>query len=186
METSPHYLESLNPLLEPKRGSWMLLVGPASLNAGLLQGIARFAGSGRVTVLDGGNRFNAYTVARAARGRSDVLARIHVARAFTCFQALALLEGTPADSGPFVLLDLLRTFYDESVPPAERKRLLRLCLAQLRRLEASSGGLVSVHPPARPSPAALELLHLLEAGAGAIYLQPPPVPAALPQQMRFF
>ena len=36
-----------------------------------------------VRVLDGGNRFDAYAVARAVRGRPEVLNRITVSRAFT-------------------------------------------------------------------------------------------------------
>jgi len=166
------------PSLELKTGSWMLLVGPSSLNASLLQGIAHFGEQAGVRVLDGGNRFNAYTLARAARGRPDVLNRITVARAFTCYQLLALLESTPATAGPFVILDLLRTFYDESVQVGERKRLLRAGIAQLHRLEQAAGGLVSVHPPALPSPAAVALLGLLEEAAAEIFFvqRPPPLP----------
>ena len=190
-------------LPEPKAGSWFLLAGPSSLNAGLLQGIARLpafkpqeqapdsappgggpapapqeGGPAGVRVLDGGNRFNAFTLARAAGGRRDILNRITVSRAFTCFQVLALLESTPASSNPFVALDLLRTFYDESVPAGERKRLLRECIRQLQRLAGASGGLVSVHPPAVASPAALDLLRLLEqAATETFFVQPPPAEA---------
>jgi len=116
--------EDMISSLELKAGSWMLLVGPSSLNTSLLRGIAHLPALGPqaqagehagVHVLDGGNRFNGYTLARAACGRQEILNRITVARAFTCFQMLALLESTPASDGPFVILDLLRTFYDESV-----------------------------------------------------------------------
>jgi len=137
-----------------------------------------------VRVLDGGNRFNAYTVARAARGRRDILDRITVSRAFTCHQLLALLESTAASPAPFVVLDLLRTFYDESVPAGERKRLLRGCLAQLHRLEQAGGGLVSVHPPALASPAAVDLLRMLQAAAQSTYfVQPAPPP---PEPLKLF
>src|ERR1035437_3198321 len=135
------YLEELNPAFEMKAGSWSLLVGPSSLNTRLLQGIAYLSAqaSGRskphIHVLDGGNRFNGYTLARAAHGRPELLNCITVARAFTCIQVLALLESTPASDGPFIILDLLRTFYDESVQAGERKRLLRGCLTQMQRLE---------------------------------------------------
>ncbi len=234
------YLEELNPAFETKAGSWSLLVGPSSLNARLLQGIAYLSSqapagplqattfpkpenSGRaspnpapgrgenckigersfallpnfatssvpvedaqVHVLDGGNRFNGYTLARAARGRVELLNRITVARAFTCFQLLALLESTPASDGPFIILDLLRTFYDESVAAGERKRLLRGCIVQMQRLEQAGGGLASVHPPALPSPAAVELLGMLQAAAGDTFFIQPASPAALPEQIRLF
>src|SRR5512137_642239 len=79
-----------------ERTKWMLVVGPRSLNTALLTAIARLGEGGPVRVLDGGNRFNAYVVARAARGRPEVLNRITVSRAFTCYQVLSLLESTPA------------------------------------------------------------------------------------------
>ena len=114
------YPESMITSLEPRVGSWLLLVGPSSLNTGLLQGIARLPVSGQpapageyasVRVLDGGNRFNAYIVARAAHGRAEfsTTSPSHVPSPAT--RLLSLLESTPATPGPFVILDLLRTFY---------------------------------------------------------------------------
>lgn len=174
--------------IEPKAGSFILLAGPRNLNATLLTAIARLAERLPVRVLDGGNRFNAYTVARQARASSafdggavDVLERITISRAFTCYQVLSLLESTPATRCPFVILDLLNTFYDESVRAGERKRLLRSCIEHLHRLEREAGGLVSVHPPAVPSQAAVELLGMLQAATPDTYfVQPaPPVPEPL-------
>jgi hypothetical protein len=170
--------------IEPRAGSWLLLVGARSMNSILLPAIARLGEHGPLRVLDGGNRFNAYTVARAARGRLEVLDRITVSRAFTCYQALSLLESTPAIRAPFVVLDLLNTFYDESVQAGERKRLLKACIAHLARLERAAGGVVSVHPPAVPSPAAVELLELLQASALDTYFIQPAAPA--PEPVRLF
>jgi hypothetical protein len=170
--------------LDETSPGWMLLVGPRSLNATMLAAIARLGEGGAVRILDGGNRFNAYTVARAARGRQDILDRITVARAFTCYQVLSLLEGTPAIQIPFVILDFLSTFYDESVQVGERKRLLRACAMHLERLVGAAGGVVSVHPPAVPSQAAVELLGLLQASAGEAYFIQPAAPA--PEPLRLF
>lgn len=143
-------------------GQWRLIVGPRSLNASLLAAIGRMGLGGPVRVLDGGNRFNAYTVARSIGGRAEALSRITVSRAFTCYQVLSLLESTPAIQSRLVALDLLNTFYDESVRPVERRRLLQACLVHLERL-APCAGLMSVHPPAVASDTAVELLHMLEA-----------------------
>ena len=169
------------------------------MNSGLLSTIARLGGVGGLRILDGGNRFNAYTVARAASGRQDILNRITVSRAFTCYQVLSLLESTPATPSPFVVLDLLNTFYDESVQAGERIRLLRACIAHLERLVAPAefhssgmlrnntevaGGLVSVHPPSVPSQTAIELLELLQASAADTFVvQAAPL---APEPMRLF
>ena len=204
--------------IESKAGSWILLVGPRSLNSTMLTAIACLGERCSLRVLDGGNRFNAYTVARAARGRQEapsrdirgILNRITVSRAFTCYQVLSLLESTPAIQSPFVVLDLLSTFYDESVQTGERKRLLRSCIAHLERLVGPSaprgaeaalkvrgqadgglrpprlvaGGVVSVHPPAVPSQAAIELLSLLQASAADTFFAQ--LPASAPEPMRLF
>jgi hypothetical protein len=186
------------PLQVMPAGSFILLVGPRSLNTSMLNAIARLLapapedGTGpaqageaaQVRVLDGGNRFNAYTLARLARGRPEVLERITVSRAFTCYQVLSLLESTPASLSPFVVLDLLNTFYDESVQVGERKRLLRLCITQLKRLEAAAGGAVSLHPPAVPSQAAVELLGMLQAATAEAYFIQPAAPP--PEPLRLF
>ena len=170
--------------IEPKAGSWILLVGPRSMNTLMLTAIAHLGEKGALRVLDGGNRFNAYTVARAARGRSEVLDRITVSRAFTCYQVLSLLESTPAIQVPFVVLDLLSTFYDENVKASERKRLLRGCISHLERLERLSGGVASVHPPSVPSIDALELFEILQASAMDTYFIQTPAP--VPEPMRLF
>jgi len=170
--------------IEPKAGRWLLLFGPRSMNATLLTAIARLGERGALRVLDGGNRFNAYSVSRAARGRPEVMNRITVSRAFTCYQVLSLLETSPAIQVPFVILDMLSTFYDESVQVGERKRLLRSCITQLKRLERIAGGVVSVHPPAIPSPAAEELWDLLQASAADTFIIQPVAP--VPEPMRLF
>ncbi|HLF81506.1 MAG TPA: hypothetical protein VI410_07030, partial [Anaerolineales bacterium] len=102
-------------------------------------------------LFDGGNRFDGYFVARLARRLTPrprvVLSRMRLSRAFTCFQLAELIENTPtepqtdrngppADSSPLFVLDLLNTFYDESVPPRDVERLLARVIAHLKRLAA--------------------------------------------------
>jgi hypothetical protein len=195
--------------LRPSVGGWILLVGSHKMNPTMLAAIARLGETGAVRVLDGGNRFNAYLVARAAGGKPEVLNRITVSRAFTCYQVLSLLESTAANSTPFVVLDLLNTFYDESVTAGERRRLLRVCITHLERLagsaqlhflpmpysgsggageggmpqEQGNGGVVSAHPPKVPSPAATELLDMLQASAADTYFIQPPAQVAEPMRL---
>ncbi|MBN2385619.1 MAG: hypothetical protein JXB85_01265 [Anaerolineales bacterium] len=169
--------------LEPRSSGWLLLVGPRSLNGDLLAAVARLGGRSAVRVLDGGNRFNAYRVARAARGRAEVLERVTIARAFTCYQVLSLLEGSPGGTEPFVILDLLNTFYDESVPPGERKRLLAACIPHLGRLARTAPGLVSVHPPAVPGRTASDLLDLLRGAAAEAFFARAAAPEPEPRRL---
>jgi len=97
-------------------------------------------------VLDGGNLFDVYSVARGLHGKTNWLERIRIARAFTCHQITALLAGQPAGSQPRVILDLLSTFYDENVPQLERTHLLENCLTHLQRLSRSAPLIVCEDP----------------------------------------
>jgi hypothetical protein len=175
--------------LDSAPASLILLVGPRSLNTTMMNAIARLGEGGAsvslpgVRVLDGGNRFNAYIVARAARGRPDILNNITISRAFTCYQVCSLLETTPAIPVPFVVLDLLNTFYDESVQVGERKRLLQTCIVHLERLVGAAGGIVSVHPPKVASQAAVELLEMVKAATADTYFIQPVASAAEPMRL---
>ena len=92
----------------------------------MLACIATLALETSVVVLDGGMLFNTYRVVMAAHGQTRILNRIRFARAFTCYQMVALLERTPAEDACVVVLDLLSTFLDENVPASERIRLLKI------------------------------------------------------------
>jgi len=173
----------MNPSIELRTGRWALLVLPHGSHAELLVAAARLAQRGPLLILDGGNRCNAYTLARAAAGRADLLRRISLARAFTCYQMAALLEGTPEGDCPLFLLDFLATFYDEAVSALERGRLLSGCLDELARLSRTRQVAVSACPPAVPGPENLGLLARLRAAAGGVWESDPPLAAPRPWRL---
>jgi hypothetical protein len=112
--------------------------------------IAHLALRGAVRVLDGGNHFDAHGIARALRLKTyrltATLEHIQVSRAFTCYQVITLLSETPLTATPTLALDLLTTFYDQSVPRPERRRLLEICLQELMRLCQRAVVLVTALP----------------------------------------
>jgi len=173
----------MDEFLDVRPGKWTLLVLLRGMHAPLLSNLHRLAERGPLTVLDGGNRFNAYLVARGARGRSELLERITVSRAFTCYQMLSLLETTLSLPAPILVLDLLNTFYDESVRVHERHRLLESCITHLDRLSRPAGGAVTVHPPVVPSPAAIEFVQMLQSHAADTWLPPPAPVVPLPTRL---
>jgi len=97
---------------------------------------------GPVWILDAGNCFNPLRLTRRIRRQTTqiqtVLDRIQVARAFTCFQVISLLEGTHNPQGPVFILRLLTTFVDEVIPVYERLRLLRHVDSHIDRLRCSA------------------------------------------------
>jgi len=125
---------------------------------------ARLVQQGAVRLLDGGNSFDGYGLARSLHQQTPrwqaALKRISVARAFTCYQMATLLAQTNAVPLPTLVLDLLDTFYDENTPLPDRRRLLEQCLAHLQRLCQPAPVAVSVCQPA-PSPQAEQMVETL-------------------------
>src|SRR5574341_122015 len=188
-------------------GKVTLAVVPRRAIQPLLEMAARLALHAPLRVLDGGNCFNAYVVAQALRpallpallaqqARAQqapdveaVLERIHVARAFTCYQMVTLLDEMPATAAATAVLDLLATFRDETVPMAERQRLLGHCLERLEQLAVAGPLLVSASPDGGPpmsSPhrqrqatSGDELLVRLERAADQVWRFSSPAPPAV-------
>ena len=163
-----------------------LLASPRSDEL-LLTLAAHLAWRGAVRVLDGGNRFSAYRLARALARmpghlqRADpqpALERVTIARAFTCYQMAALLSETPGGCQPVLVSDLLDTFYDQSASLVERRRLLQGCLDDLTRLSREAVVVVHLRPPHRPQVDAAGLLERVQSVADQILFQeelaPPP------------
>jgi hypothetical protein len=158
----------MNTLPELAPGRLWVVSTPHSAMRLLLSLAARIALESSVRVLDCGNCFNVYTVTQELHQHTmhttPALRRISVARAFTCYQVTTLLESTPQDATPTLVLDLLATFHDESVKPGERRRLLDRNVAALRRLSRQGSVMVSIHPKVSRAPDAAQ-----EQAAGGFY-----------------
>ncbi len=155
----------LETLLQPRLA---LFWGSSTPTRALLAALTVLASRGHpIRVFDGGNRFDGYFVARLARRLSSdphaTLERIQLSRAFTCFQLAELIENTPG-GGDFLtptridplttdgesllfVLDLLNTFYDESVPLRDSERLLHNTISHLKRLASNGPVIVGAREP---------------------------------------
>ncbi|MFM8320138.1 MAG: hypothetical protein ACKOC5_04405 [Chloroflexota bacterium] len=157
-----------------------LLTGPRRPVGRLAhQALARAAQAGPVYVLDCGGRFDGYGVARLLGGDRAALERVTVARAFTCFQALALLR-RPAPGGALVLaLDLPATFQDENVAYGERTLLLERSITALEELARGAAVLVTAAAGAgRGAAAGGWALERLQRAAGRTWRLEPAGPDA--------
>lgn len=166
---------------EVTSGHLLLLIAPSRfIRLHMLELAARLALRGPVMVFDVSNCFDAFRVARSARRQTSdltaVLARIHIARSFTCYQAAALLARSPGISTPMLVLDLLSPFYDENVAAPECARLLTECTRHLHRLSQTAPVFVSASPPPVHQAERLTLLQQLEKAIenSLIYEYPPP------------
>jgi hypothetical protein len=171
--------------LQPQPGHWGLVsLSQREQRKHMLACIATLALEESVVVLDGGMLFNVYRVIMASHGQTHILNRIRFARAFTCYQMVALLERTSDKRAYVMVLDLLSTFQDENVPASERIRLLKICLPHLTRLSRARGALVSVGLLEGMSPDTQPLFRLLEKQATQVYEWS--IPAIPEQAARLF
>ena len=173
----------MNELLDLRSKQWTLLILPHLFRDRLLIAAARLAERGPVSVFDCGRQFDASIVARAARGRTEIIDRIHVQRAFICFEVAKLLMQKPANHGPVLILDMLSTFYDENLQIHTRKFLLEGCLLNLERLSAGAGLAVTVSLPPKSSDS-FPLFERLQSAAPQVLTYAMPAPES--QQLSLF
>lgn len=134
-----------------KTGKLIAIYAPDAARNESMTLIAELGLRGAVTIMDGGNRYRPYQVAALLRRKtvdvSTAAKRLYSRRAFTCYEMHTLLSSTPALHQPFLILDLLNTFYDDHVPASEACRLLNSCLGQIQRLVVCGPVIVTLTPP---------------------------------------
>jgi hypothetical protein len=126
-------------------GEATLWTGPRAVVEPFLELL--YAGSararGRISLLEGANRFHPYRVAELGRSlgvdATETVRRIRLARAFTAYQMVALVDGWAAEARrhpPTLLVahDLPALFAADEVPDDERAALLRHVARSLRAL----------------------------------------------------
>ncbi len=166
----------MKQLPERTRGKIILLHSPPP--KAMLTLATKLALAGPLSVLDTGNQFDAYQIARLIRRQTvelnTVLNRLHVARAFTCYQVITLFEQSLNEAQPYMVLDLLSTFYDENVSHQESHRLLQIVISHLKQLRQHVPVVISVNPPRQKK--RLSLIHTLAnlADRELIWQTPPP------------
>lgn len=141
----------MNILPVLKTGKLIVLCSPHAACVESMTLIAELGLRGPVAILDGGNRYKPYQVAILIRRKTvevnTIANRLQSRRAFTCYEMNTLLKTTPSTSHPYVILDLLHTFYDDHVPTYEVRRLLDSCLKQIERLLLTAPVVVTLAPP---------------------------------------
>lgn len=171
----------------PGVGRWgrlVVLLGDEALPRAMSLTAVSLAGGEAVLLLDGGNRFDAYPIARAARRwrmpPEDLLRRLFVSRAFTCHQMSALVreslrpEIERRGARKAIILSLLHTFLDEDVPEREACTLLQGAVESLRRIAREGYDVLLTEPSLRQP--VLRMKVLLPILGRTILLRSGPVP----------
>lgn len=161
-----------------------VLSAPTRRAIGMLEIAAYLALQGPLRVIDGGNHFNVLKISRILRKSTPqveyFLARIAISRAFTCHQMEAMIA-TASESPPVTLIiDLLNTFYDESVTEIESHALLTASLGHLKRICIQAPVIVSVGPNPKPDNRIALLSDLLDVATHAWQLELSPAKVLQP------
>ena len=172
----------MDNLPQLNRGSLVLVLAPSQLSRQVMTFFtAELALGGAVRVLDGGNSFAAYPLARLLRSQTPdldvVLERVRIARAFTCYQMLGLLAESAELPAPTLVLDLIATFLDENVALIERRYLLRQAVDHLLRLSRQAPVAVSNQLLSPDQPRDL-LEMLLEVSDRIVHFEDPRPPSS--------
>lgn len=136
-----------------------------------------------IALVDGTNRFDLYAVTSFARRLGDrratpedLLKRIFISRAFTCYQMEAVItERLPVfvrrSRIPMVIIfGLLDTFYDEQAPLFEVKAGLRRIMAALRQLRSENiSVLLALEDTVPASPERRSLFPSVAAGMDRVF-----------------
>lgn len=131
-------------------GEATLWAGPPAAVEALLELV--YAGSaragGRVSLLEGANRFHPYRIGERGRALGvdpgEVLERVRLARAFTAYQLVALVDGWAREvrrhrATLLVAHELPALFHDADFPEEERRPLLAHVATGLRALLRRTG-----------------------------------------------
>lgn len=168
----------MNDLYALSPGDLAAWIVPRTKVEPILDWIAFYALRGPVGVMDSGEGFDTRQVMRLLRRRTpqmtEALSRIHASRVSTCYQLIRLLEETPASTIPYIALDFLATFYDESVPIAESYHLLGIAVGHLHRLRKQAPFVVCIHPPRIHQPERAGLADVVLEIVDHIHFQEPP------------
>jgi hypothetical protein len=180
----------MNELILPNSNKLYFVVGGGAANDRLLDLAAHLAIKGQLLILDCGNRANPLPLVRELRRLTydpvRALANIRVARAFTCYQVTALLEGQANQpiQQPVLFFDLLATFYDESLTYIEGRRLLEQSLRCMTHICQSAPLLASSRPPPAEFPERKPFLELVCNQSDVLWLEEAPI-VSQPEQLSF-
>lgn len=165
----------MDAIILPSSNEFYVVIGRRAAAERLIELAARLALRGPLLILDCGNRANPQWLARELRRRTNdpvgALRNVRSARAFTCYQVVALLEqtsGRPLQQ-PVLIFDLLATFYDESVSYREGRLLLEYAIKRIQAIRQNAPVVASAAPPPEDFPQRQTFLNHLCSQAGEVW-----------------
>ena len=165
----------MDAIILPNSHEFYVVVGRHAAAERLIKLAAHLALCAPLLVLDCGNRANPQSLARELRRYTNDpvggLRNVESARAFTCYQVVALLEQTASRplQKPVLIFDLLATFYDESVSYREGRRLLEYTIKQIQAIHQNAPVVASAALPPNEFPQRQTFLNHLCSQAGEVW-----------------
>lgn len=158
----------------PQRGLVYLFQGDSDvLHDAMQEFIDRLGMRGAVQVIVGGNRISfdhlPLILGEQIGNVYEIMDRILVSRAETCYQMQDVLKTLQPSLMPIVITDMLDSFYEEDLTSKEVTLLLQKCILHIQRLSETAPVVISaIGNPSRPN-----LLELIERNSDErFYFQP--------------
>jgi len=179
---------AFNPLQLVSQPSRVRLIETAGRQSeGITELFATLAMRGPFYAIAGGEWIPTYALVQSVRRRTpevqQILGRVRLARPFTCYQVLDLLEEVRPERDPILILDFLHHFYNPDIQPDVRLRVLEHSCRHLQRLALSRALIVFVQQMRTEEYA--RFFPLVAAAADEI-LQTDAMPEADDPQLSFF
>ena len=135
--------------------------------------VAELSVSGYIRIIDGGNTIKPYEIARLIRKKThrlkEALNQVQISRIFTAYQMVELLRVQQSNQeDALIILDMLATFWDDSLTTPEAQRLLSICLTYLQAAKLTSPVLVSLKTPASQQPTRAKFVDLICESANSV------------------
>ncbi len=143
------------------------------LHVAMQEFIDRLGMRGAVQVVVGGNRISfdhlPLILGEQIGHVYEIMDRIQVSRAETCYQLQDVLATLSPSPVPIVITDMLESFYEEDLTLKEVTLLLQKCILHIHKLSETAPILISaIGNPSRP-----DLLELIERNSDdRFYFQP--------------
>ncbi len=171
----PFALSSVRQMLPLAQGGLVYLFqGDRDvLHTAMQEFIDRLGMHGAVQVVVGGNRISfdhlPLILGEQIGHVYEIMDRILVSRAETCYQMQDVLAALDPGPIPIVITDMLESFYEDDLTPKEVTILLQKCIQHIHKLSETAPILISaIGDPSRPN-----LLELVERNSDErFYFQP--------------
>jgi hypothetical protein len=153
----------MEAFMDRRPGIWELLVLPQYLQPEMVHIIVQLAEHSDVSAAICNNPYLIHLLQSMEQDkRYQITGKITLNQPFTCLELAGLLDWMHPTKEPFLVLDFLGVFQDQTLPFKARQAVLKNCIKRLAILSKKGRVIVSVSPIVDPNSDVQSLLEILK------------------------